>query len=62
VIEDVKLLAKSFDFCPFQHVYHVVNVVAHNLAKKCEFSVDVVWCGSTPECIHEDICNEIMII
>jgi hypothetical protein len=48
VIEDVKRIARSFVLCSFKHVYRVVNVVAHNLARRCEFSVDVVWCGSPP--------------
>jgi ribonuclease HI len=62
VIEDVKRLARSFVSCSFKHVYRVVNVVAHVLARRCEFSVDVVWRGLPPECIREDICNDIMII
>jgi ribonuclease HI len=62
VIEDVKRLARSFVFCSFKHVYRVVNVVAHNLARRCGFLVDAMRRGSPPECIREDICNEIMII
>jgi hypothetical protein len=62
VIEDVKRLARSLVSCSFKHVYRVVNVVAHVLARRCEFSVDAVWRGSSLECIHEDICNDIMII
>jgi ribonuclease HI len=62
VIEDVKRLARSFVSCSFKHVYRVANVVAHVLARRCEFSVDAVWRVSPPECIREDICNDIMII
>jgi ribonuclease HI len=62
VIEDVKLLAKSFDSCSFQHVYRVLNIAAHSLARKCEFSVDAVWRGNPPVCIREAICNDVMIM
>uniref|UniRef100_A0ACD5WWJ1 Uncharacterized protein n=1 Tax=Avena sativa TaxID=4498 RepID=A0ACD5WWJ1_AVESA len=48
VIEDVKRLARSFESCDFKHVYRVLNVAAHNLARKCEFSVDAVWRGVPP--------------
>jgi hypothetical protein len=62
VIEDVKRIARSFVFCSFKHVYRVVNVVAHNLARRCGFLVDAMRRGSPPECIREDICNDIMVI
>jgi hypothetical protein len=45
------------------HVYRALNVAAHNLAKECELSVDVVWYGVSLDCIREEICNdEVMII
>ena len=62
VIEDVKLMAKSFASCDFCHVYRVLNVAAHNLARASDFSVDSVWRGVPPKCIQEAICNDIMII
>jgi hypothetical protein len=61
VIEDVKIMARSFESCVFRHVYHVLNIVAHNLAKSCEFSLATVWRGVLPGCIQEAICNDIMI-
>jgi hypothetical protein len=61
VIEDVKIMTRSFESCVFRHVYRVLNVVAHNLAKSCEFSLVAVWRGVPPGCIQEAICNDIMI-
>jgi hypothetical protein len=55
VIEDVKL-AKSLESCVFHHVYGVLNVAAHNLARECEFSSDAVWRGVPPVGIQEAIC------
>jgi hypothetical protein len=51
-------MAKSF----VRHVYHVLNYVAHNLARQCEFLVDAVWRGVPLVCIREAICNDIMLI
>jgi hypothetical protein len=62
VFEDVKRMAKSFELVSFLHVYRVLNFVAHNLARQCEFSVNVVWRDVPPVCIQEAICNDIMII
>jgi hypothetical protein len=62
VIEEVKLMAKSFVSCEFRHVYRVLNVAAHNLARACEFSLDAVWRGVPPVCIQEAICNDVLII
>jgi hypothetical protein len=56
VIEDVKVLAKTFEMCSFRHVYHTLNVAAHNLARKCEFSVDVVWRG-----VRENFQNRVSL-
>jgi hypothetical protein len=62
VTEDIKRMARSFEDCSFHHISRVCNSVAHNLARASEFSVDVVWRGVPPDCIRQDICNDIMII
>jgi hypothetical protein len=60
VIEDVKIMARSFESCVFRHVYRVLNIVAHNLAKSCEFSLAAVWHGVLPSCIQEAICGPVL--
>jgi hypothetical protein len=62
VIEDIKLMAKSFDSCSFQHVYRVLNVATHNLARNFDFSVESVWRGVPSICIREALYNNIMIM
>jgi hypothetical protein len=63
VIHDIRKIASSFTSCSFQH--HVrcdLNVPAHKLAKFSEFSFCSVWRGYTPDCIREEICNDIMVM
>jgi ribonuclease HI len=62
VIHDIRKLVDSFTSCFFRHVYRSLNVAAHTLAKSSEFSVCSVWRGVIPDCIHEIICNEFLIM
>uniref|UniRef100_A0ACD5VPV2 Uncharacterized protein n=1 Tax=Avena sativa TaxID=4498 RepID=A0ACD5VPV2_AVESA len=62
ITHDIRQMVRSFNSCTFQHVKRGLNVLAHKLAKFSEFSVCSVWRGYSPDCIREDICNDILIM
>jgi ribonuclease HI len=62
IIHDICHMASLFNSCSFKHVKRGLNVPAHKLAKFSEFSVCSVWREYTPDCIREDICNDILIM
>jgi hypothetical protein len=62
VIEDIKFSSKTFASCEFCHVFRVLNVAAHNLARSCISSVNSVWRGVPPDSIREAIYNDILIM
>jgi hypothetical protein len=62
VIEDLKFMSRNFVSCEFHHVYRVINVAAHLLARECESLVSCVWRSTAPDCIRDAICNDIMMI
>jgi hypothetical protein len=62
VIEDIKMLMKSFMSCSFKHIYRGANVVVHSLARLCGFSSRCVSRGVTLECLCEIIYNNIMVM
>jgi hypothetical protein len=62
VIQDIKSMSRTLVSCEFRHVYRVLNVVAHQLAKGCESRVTSVWRGVPPSFIQEAICNDSLIM
>jgi hypothetical protein len=62
VIEDIKSMSRTFVSCEFRHVYRVLNVVAHQLARSSESYVSRVWRGVPPSFIQEAICNDYLIM
>jgi ribonuclease HI len=51
VIEDIKISSLLFSSCEFCHVPRVLNVAAHQLARRCASSVCSVWRGVPPDFI-----------
>jgi hypothetical protein len=62
VIEDIKLLSRTFVSCDFRHGFRVLNNAAHVLARKCENLASSVWRGVAPDFVQDAICKDILMI
>lgn len=61
VIEDIKFNSKTFNSCSFRHVFRILNVAAHELARGVS-SVSYVWRDVPPDLIRETLCTDLMIM
>jgi hypothetical protein len=61
VIEDIRISSMVFVSCSFLHVFRVLNVAAHQLARGVS-SVMSVWRGLPPDLIREALCNDFLIM
>ena len=59
VVDGIKSLAVGFESCSFKFSSQKSNVVAHVLARFAEPLVCKVSIGVIPECIGEELCNDV---
>jgi hypothetical protein len=62
VIEDIKLLSRTFVSCDFRHVFRVLNNAAHVLARKCENLASSVWRDVAPDFGDSAFHNMLIIV